>query len=307
MKHASTHAKLLVVALIWGIGWVAGRVAAQEIPPFLAGWTRYILVMICFLAYLKLSGKWVTPTKKQWIIIGWIGFFSTFLYQSFFMYGMKFTAAGDASLMVTFNPLFTALLAIPFLGEKFDRRLGIGLFLAISGVGIISLYSPNVDIPANERLWGDLMIAFSALAWAASSILMKRAMSGETPMTPLQITVWSSLAGLLIQTPPAIWEWYEFGFPTEASFEAWAWIAFLAIASTAISYVWFADGIRVIGASRTSLYVYLVPVFGILSGWLMLDEKLGLSLVASFILIVGGVLYAQWEPKQASSMESDSA
>ena len=52
-----------------------------------------------------------------------IGFFSTFVYQALFMYGMKFTAAGDASLMITFNPIFTALLAVPFLNEKMNWRL----------------------------------------------------------------------------------------------------------------------------------------------------------------------------------------
>ena len=67
----------------------------------------------------------------------------------------------------------------------------------------------------------------------------------------------------------------------------------MAILSTVLSYVWFADGIKVIGAGRSALYVYLVPIFGILSGWILLDEKLGVSLIASFILIVGGVYVAQ--------------
>ena len=51
-----------------------------------------------------------------------------------------------------------------------------------------------------------------------------------------------------------------------------------------------------IGASRASAYVYLVPIFGILSGWLILGEHLGLSLVLAFALIIGGVMLAQSEP-----------
>ena len=57
--------------------------------------------------------------------------------------------------------------------------------------------------------------------------------------------------------------------------------------------VWFADGVKKIGAGRTAFYVYLVPIFGILSGVILLDEKLGLSLIASFTLIVGGVYLVQ--------------
>ena len=299
MKNASTHIKLLAVAVIWGLGWVAGRVAADEIPPFTAGWMRYILAVACFLLFLKVTKQWVTPSKQQWKIITAIGFLSTFLYQAFFMYGMKWTAAGDASLMITFNPLFTAILAIPFLNEKFDIRLGTGLFLAVCGVAIIAWFSPNDDLPVNERLLGDALIGMSALSWACTTILMKKAMTGENALSPLHLTVWSSAAGLLIQTPAVIWEFYYVGFPVEASVDAWAWLAFLAIFSTVLSYVWFAEGIRIIGAGRSAMYVYLVPIFGILSGWLLLDEKLGLSLVASFILIVGGVYLAQ--SKQSSS------
>mgnify|MGYP001392672709 FL=1 len=293
MKNASTHAKLLAVALIWGLGWVAGRVAARDIPPFTAGWTRYILAVGCFFLLLLATKQWVTPSKGQWKIIIAIGFLSTFLYQAFFMYGMKWTAAGDASLMITFNPLFTAILAVPFLGEKFDKRLGLGLLSAVCGVVVIAWYSPNVDIPVNERLLGDALIAMSALSWACTTILMKKAMSGENALSPLHLTVWSSAVGLLIQTPAVIWEYSQVGFPVDASSEAWLWLAFLAIFSTVLSYVWFADGIKVIGAGRSAMYVYLVPIFGILSGWVLLDEKLGFSLIASFILIVGGVYLAQ--------------
>lgn len=293
MKNATTHVKLLIVAVIWGLGWVAGRVAARDIPTFTAGWARYILAVGCFLVFLKVTKQWVLPNKKQWKLIVAIGFLSTFLYQAFFMYGMKWTAAGDASLMITFNPLFTAILAVPFLGEKFDKRLASGLLLAVTGVGVLAWYSPNVDIPVNERLLGDALIGLSALSWACTTILMKKAMTGDDAMSPLHLTVWSSVAGLLIQTPAALWEYSQVGFPTDASIEAWSWLAFLALFSTVLSYVWFADGIKKIGASKTSFYVYLVPIFGIFSGWLLLDEKLGISLAVSFMLIAGGVYLVQ--------------
>ena len=69
----------------------------------------------------------------------------------------------------------------------------------------------------------------------------------------------------------------------------------MAVFSTVLSYVWFADGIRTIGAGPASMYVYLVPIFGIFSGWLLLDEKLGLSLLISFVLIVSGLLISQYK------------
>ena len=61
------------------------------------------------------------------------------------------------------------------------------------------------------------------------------------------------------------------------------------------SYVWYADGVKKIGAGKAALYVYLIPPFGILGGFVLLDEQLGLSLLASFIMIAGGVAIAQSE------------
>ena len=297
MNHIWIHLKLLFVAVIWGLGWPAGRVLAEEMAPFAAAWTRYVVALVCFALLLSFTNNWVFPTRGEWKRITMIGFFSTVVYQAFFMFGMQYTAAGDASLMITFNPFFTALLAIFFLNERMHWRLGTGLTLGIIGVTILFLYSPNVDIPFNERALGDLLIAAAALSWACNSILMKKAMTTPAPdatesLSPLQLTVWSSVVGFLLLTPVVAVETMYAGWP-DPNLYGWISLVFLAIFSTVISYVWFADGIKTIGAGKSALYVYLVPPFGILSGWLLLDEKLGVPLLISFVLIVGGVALAQ--------------
>jgi drug/metabolite transporter (DMT)-like permease len=300
-KQYIIHLKLFIVAAIWGASWSAGRIMALDMPPITAAWLRYLIAITCFLFWLKMIGLLKMPTKGQWKLAFMIGFFSTAMYQTFFMFGMKYTAAGDASLMITFNPLFTALLAIPLLSEKMTARLATGLALGVAGVTILFLYSPNVNLPADERILGDILIAIAALAWALSSILMKKAMSEPTadanvPLSPLTLTVWASIAGFVFLTPWAGWETIQGGIPTISARAWWATI-FLAILSTVVSYVWFADGIKVIGAGKAALYVYLVPPFGILSGWLLLDERLGWSLLFAFVLIVGGVALAQSEKR----------
>ena len=297
MNNVTVHAKLVIVAAIWGFGWPAGRVVATELPPIGAAWIRYVLVVALFLAYLKWSSQWTTPSPTQWKQVALIGLFSTFMYQVLFMFGMGYTAAGDASLMITFNPLFTAFLAVLLLDERMTWRLLGGLVLAVAGIAVLFFASPNTDIPAVERWIGNAFIAGSAFAWAMSTIVMKRVMTDTpddalAPLSPLHLTVWSSVVGLFILTP---WAGIEamgaaWTFP---SAEAWVGIVFLAVFSTVVSYVWFADGIRIIGAGPAAFYVYLVPPFGILGGWLLLDEQLGTSLVVAFALIVGGVTLAQ--------------
>ncbi len=307
MKNLATHLKLFTVAVIWGFGWPAGRVVANDVLPFTASWIRYIIATLCFLAYLKLSKQWMSPSKSEWKILFLIGFFSTCVYQAFFMFGMQYTAAGDASLMITFNPIFTAILAVIFLKESMHWNLVTGLLMGITGVGILFYYSPNIDIDFVDRAIGDLLIAGAALAWACNTILMKKAMTetdekSSKPLNPLELTVWSSVAGLILLTPIMAVETMTQGFVLPSA-DGWIGLVFLAIFSTVVAYVWFADGIIKIGASMSALYVYLVPPFGILGGYLLLDEKLGLSLVFAFILITGGVFIAQSKAtndKQAS-------
>ena len=298
MKNLLVHLRLLVVAIIWGFGWPAGRVVALDTPPVLASWIRYVIACACFLAYLGLRGTFVVPSKSQFKRILLIGFFSTFLYQLFFMYGMARTAAGDASLMITLNPLFTAILASLFLAELFTRRHSLGVALGFAGVTVLFLASPNTDLDLVERSIGNGFIALAALSWASATVLMKNLMTDsdeEEGMSPLHLTVWSSVAGLVFLTPFLLLETVQAGNVHAPSPSAWAGIVFLAVLSTVVSYVWFADGIIKIGAGKAALYVYMIPPFGILGGFVLLNEQLGWSLLASFALIAGGVAIAQSE------------
>ena len=305
MNNIVIHLKLFSVAVIWGLGWPAGRVVANDILPFAASWLRYVIATVSFLIFMQMSGQWMFPNRSEWRRLFMIGFISTVMYQAFFMFGMQYTAAGDASLMITFNPLFTAILAVVFIGERMHLNLIIGLFMGITGVAILFYYSPNVDLPFSERVLGNMLIACAALSWACNTILMKRAMTSPAnaatrPLNPLELTVWSSVAGLLILTPITVAEALTQGVSVPSQ-SGWIGIVFLALFSTVIAYVWFADGIVKIGASMSALYVYLVPPFGIIGGFVLLGEKLGVSLLFAFVLITGGVIIAQRDSPQTSN------
>ena len=89
MKHLFIHLKLVIVAAIWGLGWPAGRVLAKEMAPFAAAWLRYVVAIVCFLVLLQATNNWALPTRGEWKRIALIGFFSTVVYQAFFMFGMQ--------------------------------------------------------------------------------------------------------------------------------------------------------------------------------------------------------------------------
>lgn len=297
---------MLLVAFIWGLSWAVGRILALGLPPMTGAWLRYIVTMVLFYLWFAaraLKGKkvnWLPTGRQTWKTLTLIGLTGVLGYQIFFMHGMQFTAAGDASLIITFNPIFTVLLAAPLLGQPISRKMFVGLACGFVGVAVVTGWSPNTDIPFEDRILGDFMILLASLNWAMTTNMTKRMMErrkGEAEASTLEIVVWYSLIGTVMLTPLAAWESWHYGLP-EPTMKDWYAILYLGALSTVLAYYWFAMGIEKLGATAASSYVFLVPVFGVLGGVWLLDEKVGWTLIAGFILIVSGVRLVQRESER---------
>jgi drug/metabolite transporter (DMT)-like permease len=305
------HLKLLFVAAAWGLAWAAGRELALALPEAIVAWYRYAITIPLFFVWLYFKergnrdGKPVifVPRGEMFWKLAWIAFFSTFLYQLFFMHGMARTAAGDASVIITFNPGFTALLAVPLLHRSLTPKLVFGLVVGLIGVAIVTGWSPNNDLPLNQRLLGDFLIMCAAASWAISTNLMKRILEAEEgedeKPSALAIITWSAFLGWLLLTPLAAFDFIIHGSAAIPDLSGLLWLLYLAVISTVLAYAWFADGVDVIGGTAAATYVYLVPFFGILSGVLLLNESIGWSLFAGFALILVGVKVAQQSSNEA--------
>ena len=297
------HGLMILVVFSWGMAWAVGRILALGLPPMTGAWLRYVLTMVLFYAWFAgraLKGyevNWLPSGRKTWRTLTLIALTGVLGYQIFFMNGMRFTAAGDASLIITFNPIFTVLLAAPMLGQKISRKMFVGLFCGFIGVGVVTGWSPNTDIPFEDRILGDLMILLASLNWAMTTNNTKRMMeqrNGEQKATTLEIVVWYSLIGTVLLTPLAAWETWQHGIP-EPTLTDWYAIIYLAAISTVLAYYWFAIGVEKLGATAASSYIFLMPVFGVLGGVILLDENIGWTLLLGFILIVIGVRVVQRE------------
>jgi len=269
-------------------------------------WLRYIVTMVLFYLWFAtraLQGKkvnWLPTGRQTWKTLTLIGLTGVLGYQIFFMHGMQFTAAGDASLIITFNPIFTVLLAAPLLGQPISRKMFVGLACGFVGVAVVTGWSPNTDIPFEDRILGDFMILLASLNWAMTTNMTKRMMErrkGEAEASTLEIVVWYSLIGTVMLTPLAAWETWKYGLP-EPTMTDWYAILYLGALSTVLAYYWFAMGIEKLGATAAASYVFLVPVFGVLGGVWLLDEKVGWTLIVGFILIVSGVRLVQRESER---------
>ena len=297
------HGLMILVVFSWGMAWAVGRILALGLPPMTGAWLRYVLTMVLF--YLWFLGRalkgnevnWLPTGRQTWRTLTLIAITGVLGYQVFFMNGMRLTAAGDASLIITFNPIFTVLLAAPMLGQQISRKMFVGLFCGFIGVAVVTGWSPNTDIPFEDRILGDLMILLASLNWAMTTNNTKRMMeqrNSEQKATTLEIVVWYSLIGTFLLTPLAAWETWQHGIP-EPTLTDWYAIIYLAAISTFLAYYWFAIGVEKLGATAASSYIFLMPVFGVLGGVILLDENIGWTLLLGFILIVIGVRVVQRE------------
>jgi len=296
-KLAITNLMMLTVSVLWGVAWPVGRLLATDLLelPFTVMFLRYSFAVPILFAWMWAKEGNVVPKVEDRKALIIMAFTSVFLYQIGYMYGMQKTAASDASLVIGFNPIFVAILSVFALSHKLTRESISGIILSFAGILLIFLASPNLDIPLEERLVGNSLIMFGAFVYAIYVVIVRQYVLNSGQLSSLSLITWVSFVGWFFFIPFVL---AEEPWNRSWSNDEWLLIGYLGILSTALSYVFFAIGIEVIGANRASSFVNVVPVFGILSSWLWINEELGWIQLVSFGLIFFGVKMVNTQPPE---------
>jgi len=296
-KLAITNLMMLTVSVLWGVAWPVGRLLATDLLelPFTVMFLRYSFAVPILFAWMWAKEGNVVPKVEDRKALIIMAFTSVFLYQIGYMYGMQKTAASDASLVIGFNPIFVAILSVFALSHKLTRESISGIILSFAGILVIFLVSPNVDIPLEDRLVGNSLIMFGAFVYAIYVVIVRQYVLNSGQLSSLSLITWVSFVGWFFFIPFVL---AEEPWNRSWSNDEWLLIGYLGILSTALSYVFFAIGIEVIGANRASSFVNVVPVFGILSSWWWINEELGWIQLVSFGLIFFGVKMVNTQPPE---------
>jgi drug/metabolite transporter (DMT)-like permease len=136
---------------------------------------------------------------------------------------------------------------------------------------------------------GDLWFVLAAIAWAVYSLLLKNSTLQTIPTLALFFVI--ALAGAVLLIPCMIAEWWLIGgFPS--TLRAWASIAGLVIFSSVLSFATYQYGIKKVGPALTSIFLYLLPVYGIALAVLFLGETLRPYHAVGLVLVLGGIVLA---------------
>lgn len=284
-KNQTRYFILMIVAMLfWGTSWTAGKVAAAHSYAEVAAFWRYAISFITLLPivwYLK------SPLKSDRVgyIYMLIAGVLTSLFNYLFFAGLSHGAAGYGGTMVTsLAPIFTYLMSITILGTKVTNKQVLALSIGIFGA-LILLRVPfegfaflNVD---SSYFLG------CAIVWALVTIFSQKAASRTNPMYYSLVVF--GIAGFTNMIFALPYHPFDFG-AYDAIF--WANIIFIAIIPGTFATTLYFISAAKIGAHRTGVFMFIVPIGAIASSWVVYGENLALStLVGCLLAFVAVVLF----------------
>ena len=288
-----TYVKLITAMAMWGGTWIAGRVIAQELSaPLAVAALRFVLSGLAVGGFMLLSeGRLPLPESgRDWGLIWALGFFGIFLYGLCFFFGLQRIPAGRGALVVALNPAVIVMTAWLIGKERMTTRKAIGSLIALAGcLTVIGNGDPLALFQGTVGL-GEWLIVGCVMSWTAYTFIGWQA-SGR--FSPLATTFYASLSGAVLLGLAALVQGDI--DPTAWSWRVWSGMGFLAIFGTAIAYTWFTDAVHRLGAGHASIFINLVPVFAVLQAALLLDERLGLAVLAGGVLVIAGVWLTSYQ------------
>lgn len=295
------YLKLLLTTFFWGGTFVAARFAVKEAPPFFAASCRFLIAALMLVPLAAWQAKRegasfpLPKTLRQFAGLFSLGLTGVFLYNAVFFTGLKLTTASNGALIVAINPLLTAVLSAAWLREKVRPTQAAGLVLSLVGVALV-IARGSLEVILNHSFnRGDVIMLGAPLCWALYSILGKKVLDR---FTPLAATAYAALFGAALLVPAAFLEHRAIGGALpQFSWLGWLAILQLALLGTVVGFVWWYQGVKLIGTARAAAFVNLVPVFGTLLAALLLNERLIAAQVWGGCLVVVGVY---WGSKQGA-------
>ena len=267
--------------LLWSSAFSVAKLALIDCPPLLLLTARFLIAAVVMLGAAAITGaSWRKLARRDLIALAGLGIANNALYLGLNYLGMRGISSGLSALIVSTNPVLTALLATLVLDERMTWRKAAGLLLGVGGVAFIvqGRLAGGMDSPV-----GILFTIGALVSMVGGTILFKRL----APNGGLWIgNGVQNLAGGLVLVP--------FAFTLESLGDVtprWRLIVTLGYSALFVSVVgyllWFYL-LTSCGATAASAYHFLMPPFGMLFGWLLLGEHVASAdLIGIFPVALG--------------------
>jgi drug/metabolite transporter (DMT)-like permease len=279
-------ARLLLLAAIWGASFLFIRIAVPVLgPAFLMNGRVLFAALFLLLAALLLKKRLLLAEHWQHYLK--LGFINSALPFLLFAYAAGVLTASLLSVLNATAPIWGAVIGIMFYRQPLSAKVLFGLTLGVSGVAILVGFDPVLLQPG--ALWAVAAAASAACCYGIATHYTRRAKAVE-PFANAHGSMWGALCCLLPATVL---------FPVQQSITPGVAAAVLAlgVVCTGVAYLLYFKLVQEVGATSTLTVTFLIPVFGVLWGWLFLNEQVGWhTLAGSLTVLTGTALVTGFNP-----------
>jgi drug/metabolite transporter (DMT)-like permease len=268
--------------LLWSFAFVAGKIGVTDCPPLILLTARFSLAGILILGITALRGEaWSSLTWRDAGIFAILGVANNALYLGLGYTGLQTVSAGLGGLIVSANPVFTAVLAAAFLGEALTWRKVMGLVLGIAGVGFIVWHRMSVGTDD----WHGILFTLASLASIVAGTILFKVLA---PKGSLWVGngVQNLSAGIVLLPFAFTFSSVEDIVPSARLLGAFA---FLVLGGSILAYLLWFHLLKVCGATAASAYHFLMPPLGMLFAFLVLGEHVELRDLLGIIPVALGI------------------
>lgn len=284
-QSLAVQAVLIGAMAVWGLNLTAVKLLTAWFAPATLASVRMLVACAALTAVVAAKRcACLRFTPRQWGAMVLCAVFMVYANQVLFAEGLLRSRASNAALVMALSPLASALLAAIAFREPLTLQRSLGVLLGFAGVAAVVLSHPGAGLSSAGV--GDLLIISSVLSFAAGGAMVQRLARQIHPLTICWLTYCIGTVLLVAHTALG---------PAPLSAVAllpgwWPWllVLFSGIFATAVCNVVWNQAIATIGVARTAVFLYWVPVFGVLFAALLLGEQLTLWHLAGFAAVMGG-------------------
>lgn len=286
-KTALGHFAAFITIFIWGTTFISTKVLLNAFTPIEILFIRFVIGYLAL--WLAMPRRLALRKRRQERYFVAAGLCGVTLYYLLENIALTYTLASNVGVIISIAPFFTAIFGCLFLGgERPGPRFFLGFAMAMGGICLIS-FGNEAALSINPL--GDLLAVGAAVIWAVYSTLTKKISGFGYPT--IQTTRRTFFYGVLFMIPVLA----AVGFQAEAAALADMTnllnLIYLGLGASALCFVTWNFAVRVLGAVKTSVYIYMVPVITTLCSALILHEQITPATVCGIVLTLAGLFLSE--------------
>ena len=279
---------LILCTLFWSGNFIVGKVATLfEIPPLTLNFYRWFLAFL-ILCPFTLKGVIMNyeEIKKNLLVLVIMGFTSISVFNSVVYYSLNYTQVLNGVLMISTIPVFIIFFSGLFKTESIRIYQIIGVVISL--MGVISIITKlDLSLLLSLKLnKGDLWMLVAMISWPTYSLLVGKKKVKLAPFIFLQTII---IIGLVFLLPMYIAEVFV-GKKITLNFPVLMTIGYVVFFAGIGAYTFWNAAIKLIGPSRSGVFLHLMPIFSSLMAVFLLGEQFSFHHIVGTLLIISGIL-----------------